>query len=221
MATKDEWIIAAVNDFVGDFPIGSKLTAKDLGNWMVEHNGIEAPETVDPNIRTNNATWVKYVRDRATLRAQLNRYSCTATYAAEGGIPYEIHHIAGEKYRVLAMKDDIRILMYKLLKKTKSGFQIKTNKIKRLREVAEVGTLNHNEKIRLERMCQDLNYTEGEVTRTLERALELLGRCDQDFITMAALGITNGNASPPAATTPSPEPITEDVTVQEESIFQS
>ncbi|RLC88498.1 MAG: hypothetical protein DRJ03_02505 [Chloroflexi bacterium] len=193
MATKDQWIQSAVHEFISVFPVGTVLTAKELGEWMVGVGGVGAPDTVDPITRGNEPTWIKYIRDRAALRGQMNRFAMSQVFAAEHDTPYEIQHIRGEEYQVCSVSEDIKKLMRDLLERTKSGFRRKSNKIKRLHTIAETQLLEPARIIQLERMKEDLVDTEGDVTRILLKAIRMLNRCDQDFVTMSAVGITNGD----------------------------
>lgn len=193
MATKDPWIISMVEVFARDFPIGTRLSAKDLGKWMIDHKGIEEPFSTKPN----DPTWIKYIRDRNALRAQFNRYASSKTFAATSmSNPFEIHHIKGDEYQVLAIHDDIRKLMRDLIGRTKIGFGIKSRKIGRLHDIAEAQALPFPEVLRLDRLKEDLNDTREDVVRILNKAIRLMDRCDQDFETMSKKGITNGNSTP-------------------------
>lgn len=190
MATKDPWLISTVEQFAKDFPIGMKLTAKELGQWMIAHKGIEAPQSIRPK----DPTWIKYVRERGALRAQFNRYSSSQTFVEESMFPpFEIHHIKGDEYQVLGVNDDIRKLMRDLLQKSKSGFTIKARKIDRLHTVAESQALPYTEVLRLERMKEDLNDTKDDLVRTLNKALRHLDRCEKDIKLLEEKGVTNGD----------------------------
>jgi len=193
MATKDIWLINTVHEFIKDFPVGTKLTAKKLGKWMIENEAIEKPNTSNKHTRSNDATWVKYVRDRATLRAQMNRFASSATFAAEADTPYEIQHIGGDNYQVCSIIDDIRMLMRKLLEQSKTGFNKRTSKINRLHKIAHSQPLLVDEVHRLEDMKADLEDARLHVTLALETAIGRFNRAEALFADLAAKKITNGN----------------------------
>ena len=201
MATKNSWVIDAVIQFNIKFPIGTELTADELGRWLITHNGIDDPKTTDPK----NPRWMKYVRDRATTRLQLNRYAMSAEYQQTGGLPYEIQHLQGNQYRIMGVVDDIKKITRDYLKKINSVIDTKISKTRRIVDIAKDDAKLWEKEKHLNRLIGNLERAKRNVKLAIEDAGVMIDQFEEDMNEIAALGIVTNSLPEPAEIPPTPQ----------------
>lgn len=133
----DDFITQLTEHFVTVFPIGTELTAKDFGKFLIDNKAIEDPETTN----RADARWHKYINERAAVRNQMNNCALNKRFIKDGNTPFQIapkdNTSKNGIYKVWAAEEFTAVFYDRSLDSVMSNNTSQTGMIKRLVAAAE------------------------------------------------------------------------------------